>query len=147
MATADADQQAARHAELRRQYDELVVRSAEGASAPRSSPPTAARSSSSRRMRRSGWPFSARRVADARRDEVSADARREKLEVLRSEYYTLQADTAQRGATLAAQPGAPSGKLRQYERLEEELDAAVIAAGEAAAAAAAPSERAIAPSR
>ena len=39
MATADADQQAARHAELRRQYDELVVRSAEGASRDRSAVP------------------------------------------------------------------------------------------------------------
>ena len=135
MATADADQQAARHAELRRQYDELVVRSAEGAS--RAEVELAHCRAELKLKTHEAERLALQcetALADARRDEVSADAWREKLEVLRSEYYTLQADTAQRGATLEAQNGALSEKLRQYERLEEELDAAVIAAGEAAAA-------------
>ena len=161
MATADADQQAARHAELRRQYDELVVRSAEGAS--RAEVELAHCRAELKLKTHEAERLALQcetALADARRDEVSADAWREKLEVLRSEYYTLQAhahaalsptrptphpahpdhstplqaDTAQRGATLEAQNAALSEKLRQYERLEEELDAAVIAAGEAAAA-------------
>ena len=135
MATADADQQAARHAELRRQYDELVVRSAEGAS--RAEVELAHCRAELKLKTHEAERLALQcetALADARRDEVSADAWREKLEVLRSEYYTLQADAAQRGATLEAQNSALSEKLRQYERLEEELDAAVIAAGEAAAA-------------
>ena len=150
MATADADQQAARHAELRRQYDELVVRSAEGAS--RAEVELAHCRAELKLKTHEAERLALQcetALADARRDEVSADAWREKLEVLRSEYYTLQAahtappltpTTPPRaaGALSAARRSrrrtAPYPSARQYERLEEELDAAVIAAGEAAAA-------------
>ena len=99
-------------------------------------------------------------MADARRGELMHDAAREKLEVLKAEYYALQARlrrdlpeiamrsrmrargpqgaicvamqarSAEKIAELTAGSKSAADKLSAYESLEEELDSAVLQAAE-----------------
>ena len=66
--------------------------------------------------------------AGSRRGEMASNAWREKLEVLKTEYYKLKAASAARIAQLETQNEALHEKLKAYEKLEEELDKTVLQA-------------------
>mmetsp|Transcript_8865 Transcript_8865/g.28183 ORF Transcript_8865/g.28183 Transcript_8865/m.28183 type:complete len:674 (-) Transcript_8865:76-2097(-) len=62
------------------------------------------------------------------RESLAADAAREKLEVLKHEYYGLQASSGEAAAELRD----ARARLREYDRLEGELDQSVLQTGAAA---------------
>ena len=71
-------------------------------------------------------------MVSARQSQVDFEAASQKLEVLRAEYYRLQSASAAKVATLEASHAALSERVGTYERLEEQLDQAVLQLGAAA---------------
>ena len=69
----------------------------------------------------------------ARQAQVDADARAEKLDVLKAEYYNLKTSSATTLAGLEATNASLLERVKTYERLEEELDSAVMQTGALAA--------------
>ena len=65
----------------------------------------------------------------AREARVDAECLREKVEVLKSEYYALKTSTASMAAKLEAGNATLSERVRTYESLEEELDRTVLQSG------------------
>ena len=72
-------------------------------------------------------------LVSSRQAQVDADAKGEKLEVLKAEYYVLRTSTATKIAALEASNASLSERIRVYEELEEELDRTVLQAGALAA--------------
>lgn len=61
-----------------------------------------------------------------------AEMLRKKVEVLREEFSALEAESTRRSAQAEAQLAAEREKVATYERLEVELDSAILTAGSAA---------------
>ena len=130
LALADTDKWHTRYAELKRQHDEHLLASAQQLA-------NAEVQLATVRSELKLKCFEAERLsaqceqslATARRDELTSDAAREKLEVLKAEYYALQARSTERGAELDAKLSAALEKLSSYEQLESELVKMVVAGG------------------
>jgi len=130
LALADTDKWHTRYAELKRQHDEHLLASAQQLANAEVQLATA-------RSELKLKCFEAERlsaqceqsIAASRRDELTSDATREKLEVLKAEYYALQVRSTERGAELEAKLSAAMKKLSSYEQLESELDQMVVAEG------------------
>ena len=134
LALADADKWHARYNELKREHDATMLAAAEAAG-------KAEIRVAELRAENKLKVFEAERMrmqceqafVSARQAQVDADARAEKLEVLKSEYYALKTSSATTIAQLQASHGAMQEKVATYERLEEELDSAVVQSGTLAA--------------
>ena len=134
MALADADKWQTRYAELKREYDEAVLAAAEAAGRHEAS---SAELRSEARLK----SFEAERLrmqteqamVSARQAAVDAEAKGEKLELLKSEYYSLKTASATKIAQLEASSAALTARIGTYEALEEELDRTVLQAGAIAA--------------
>lgn len=130
LAVAEVDKGHTRYTELKKAHDELLLRAAEQHA---SAEVELAQLRSELKLK----AFEAERLslaseqqlADSRRGELTADASREKLEVLKGEYYALQASSGERIAVLEAQLNAQKERIASYDRMESELDAAVMAGG------------------
>ncbi len=130
LARADADKWQTRHAEVRRQHEQLLA----GVARERGEVEAAlANARADVRLK----TFEAERLGmqceqalgDARRDALQADAAREKLELLKGEYYELQAREVARSSEAESRLRQCEEKLAAYEALEAELDRAVLASG------------------
>ena len=134
MALADADKWQTRYAELKREHDASILQAAEAAG-------KAEAGQAELRAECKLKVFEAERLRmqceqaflTARQAQVDADARAEKLDVLKAEYYALKTSSATRLATLEAANTALTERVGTYERLEEELDGAVLQSGAIAA--------------
>lgn len=61
---------------------------------------------------------------------IQIEQLRKKLEVVTTEYYTLQSEREKRVAELETLLAEKSEKLETYEALEKDLDMALISAGQ-----------------
>mmetsp|Transcript_4774 Transcript_4774/g.9297 ORF Transcript_4774/g.9297 Transcript_4774/m.9297 type:complete len:689 (-) Transcript_4774:351-2417(-) len=130
LALADADKWHTRYAEVKRQYDEQLLASSQQLAESEVQLATV-------RAELKLKTFECERLAlqceqsigAARRDELATDAAKEKLELLKAEYYALQSRTAERAAEMDAKHSALIEKLNAYEALEAELDKSVMQAG------------------
>jgi chromosome segregation ATPase len=134
---ADADKWHTRYNELRREHDANMLAAAEAAG-------RAEVGLAELRAENKLKAFEAERMRmqceqaflSARQSQVDADARAEKLEVLKAEYYALKSSTGTTIAQLQAKHDALHERVAAYEKLEEELDTAVLQSGALAAYAA-----------
>ena len=130
MALADADKWHARYNELKREHDANMLAAAEAAG-------RAEVGLAELRAENKLKAFEAERMRmqceqaflSARQSQVDADARAEKLEVLKAEYYALKTSTGTTIAQLQAKHDALHERVAAYEKLEEELDTAVMQSG------------------
>ena len=133
LALAEADKWQTRYVQLQREHDSTVREAAEAAG-------RAHAQSAELRAECKLRAFEAERlrmqaegaVVSARQSQVDFEAASQKLEVLRAEYYRLQSASAAKVATLEASHAALSERVGTYERLEEQLDQAVLQLGAAA---------------
>ena len=132
LALAEADKWQTRYVQLQREHDSTVREAAEAAG-------RAHAQSAELRAECKLRAFEAERlrmqaegaVVSARQSQVDFEAASQKLEVLRAEYYRLQSASAAKVATLEASHAALSERVGTYERLEEQLDQAVLQLGAA----------------
>lgn len=130
LAVVETDKCHTRYSELKRSHDDLVLRAAEQHA-------VAEVELAQLRCDLKLKAFEAGRLSlaseqqlvESRRGELTADASREKLEVTKGEYYALQASSGERVAVLEAQLRAQQERIASYDRMESELDAAVMAGG------------------
>ena len=133
LALAEADKWQTRYVQLQREHDSTVREAAEASG-------RAHAQSAELRAECKLRAFEAERlrmqaegaVVSARQSQVDFEAASQKLEVLRAEYYRLQSASAAKVATLEASHAALSERVGTYERLEEQLDQAVLQLGAAA---------------
>eukprot|EP00908_Phaeocystis_cordata_P016821 Transcript_28138.p1 GENE.Transcript_28138~~Transcript_28138.p1 ORF type:complete len:700 (+),score=376.44 Transcript_28138:143-2242(+) len=124
LAVVEADKTQARYHQLKKEHDELLVRAAEQHAR---AEVEAAQLRSEVKLK----TFEAERLAlqaeHSLHSEGQAETSREKVELVKGEYYALQAESGQRIASLEAQLAAQTERLTTYDKMEQELDAAVVA--------------------
>jgi uncharacterized protein (DUF3084 family) len=69
-------------------------------------------------------------VSNLKQSNLQIEQLRKKLEVVTTEYYSLQTEREKRVAELETQLADKSEKLETYEALEKDLDMALISAGQ-----------------
>ena len=135
IAVADATKWQDMYNHLKREHDEVSLAAAEAAGRAEAS---MAEMRSEARLK----SFEAERMrmqceqalVQSRQAIADAQAKGEKLEVLKSEYHALRTDSLTKIATLEAASASLTERVKTYEALEEELDRTVLQAGAIAAA-------------
>jgi hypothetical protein len=138
LALADAEKWHTRYSELKREHEAATIAAAEAAGRAE-----AAQAELRADCRLKAFEAERLRVqcehafASTRQAQVDADARGEKLDVLKAEYYALKTSLDTRIASLDASNTALAERVKSYEALEEELDRTVLQSGGVAASASA----------
>eukprot|EP00466_Bigelowiella_natans_P011045 jgi/Bigna1/81562/fgenesh1_pg.81_\ len=73
-------------------------------------------------------------VASMRKLSMQCEMQSNKNDLLKTEFYTLKAESAKREAMLNAENDKLGNKIKGYEQLESEIDIAILTAGEEATA-------------
>ena len=134
LALADADKWQTRYAELKREHDATSIIAAEAAGKAEAAQAELRAESRLKAFEAERFRMQCEHaLVSSRQAQVDADAKGEKLEVLKAEYYVLRTSSATKIAALEAANASLGERIRVYEELEEELDRTVLQAGALAA--------------